>query len=71
MKGTLAAHADTGSVPNIQLVLKENTPFSLGYLFFFFMKVCAMSAYLLEINPFNQPGVEVYKKNMFQLLGKK
>lgn len=71
MKGTLAAHADTGHVPNIQLVLKENTPASLGYLFYFFMKVCAMSAYLLEINPFNQPGVEVYKKNMFQLLGKK
>ena len=71
MKGTLAAHADTGNVPNIQLRLAEATPYSLGYLFYFFMKTCAMSAYLLDINPFNQPGVEVYKKNMFQLLGKK
>ena len=44
---------------------------NLGHLFFFFMQACAMSAYLLEINPFNQPGVEIYKKNMFHLLGKK
>ena len=44
--------------------------YNLGYLFFFFMKACAMSAYLIDINPFNQPGVEIYKKRMFKLLGK-
>ena len=44
---------------------------ALGHLFYFFMRACAMSAYLLDINPFNQPGVEIYKKNMFHLLGKK
>ena len=44
---------------------------NLGYFFYFFMKACAMSAYLNKVNPFNQPGVEVYKKNMFHLLGKK
>ena len=44
--------------------------YNLGYLFYFFMRACAMSAYLMDINPFNQPGVEVYKKNMFHLLGK-
>ena len=43
---------------------------NLGYLYYFFMKACAMSAYLLNVNPFNQPGVEIYKKNMCQLLGK-
>ena len=46
------------------------TEYYLGYLFYFFMKACAMSAYLLGINPFNQPGVEVYKKRLFKLLGK-
>ena len=44
--------------------------YNLGFLFYFFMRACAMSAYLLGINPFNQPGVEIYKKNMFHLLGK-
>ena len=47
------------------------TPANLGHLLGFFMVACAMSAYLLEVNPFNQPGVEIYKKNMFHLLGKK
>lgn len=69
--GTLAAHSEIGGVPNITIVLDKMTPFNLGYLFYFFMKACAMSAYLLGVNPFNQPGVEIYKKNMFKLLGKK
>lgn len=69
--GTLDAHTNTGGVPNIILELDELDEYWLGYLFYFFMKACAMSAYLLKVNPFNQPGVEVYKKNMFHLLGKK
>ena len=69
--GTLEAHTKTGGVPNIILEVDKLDAFNLGYLFYFFMKTCAMSAYLLEVNPFNQPGVEVYKKNMFHLLGKK
>ncbi|MCQ2792545.1 MAG: glucose-6-phosphate isomerase, partial [Bacilli bacterium] len=67
--GTLDAHQIDGKVNNVVLELDELTPYTLGYLFYFFMKVCAMSAYLLEVNPFNQPGVEIYKKNMFHLLG--
>ena len=70
-EGTLAAHEDTGNVPCNVLYIEELNAKSLGYLYYFFMRACAMSAYLLEINPFNQPGVEVYKKNMFHLLGKK
>ena len=58
-------------VPNIILEIPEMNAKTLGYLFYFFMRSCAFSAYLLEVNPFNQPGVEVYKKNMFALLGKK
>ncbi len=69
MQGTLFAHMD-GGVPNIVLELKDRTAFSLGYLIYFFELSCAMSGYLLGVNPFNQPGVESYKKNMFALLGK-
>lgn len=68
--GTLKAHVETGNVPNIVITLDEMNSFNLGYLFYFFMRACAMSAYLMDINPFNQPGVEVYKYNMFKLLGK-
>ena len=70
-EGTLKAHVEEGDVPCNIITLEELTPFTLGHLFYFFMRACAMSAYLLEINPFNQPGVEIYKKNMFHLLGKK
>lgn len=69
--GTLDAHAESGNVPTMVIHLDQMNAFNLGHLFFFFMQACAMSAYLLEINPFNQPGVEIYKKNMFHLLGKK
>ena len=69
--GTLEAHTKTGNVPNIILEVDKLDAYMMGYLFYFFMKTCAMSAYLLDVNPFNQPGVEVYKKNMFHLLGKK
>jgi glucose-6-phosphate isomerase len=69
--GTLKAHTENGKVPNVILEVEKFDAFALGYIFYFFMKTCAMSAYLLEVNPFNQPGVEIYKKNMFHLLGKK
>ena len=69
-EGTLQAHEDGGVPCNVIFVNKLDA-YNLGYLFYFFMRACAMSAYMLEINPFNQPGVEVYKKNMFHLLGKK
>jgi len=69
MEGVVMAHID-GGVPNIILRLPKLDAFNLGYLFYFFEKTCAMSAYLLGVNPFNQPGVEEYKKNMFKLLGK-
>ncbi len=69
--GTLEAHTKTGGVPNIVLEVEKLDAYTMGYVFYFFMKTCAMSAYLLDVNPFNQPGVEVYKKNMFHLLGKK
>jgi len=69
--GTLEAHTKTGNVPNIIIEVEKLDEYNLGFLFYFFMKTCAMSAYLLEVNPFNQPGVEIYKKNMFHLLGKK
>ena len=70
-KGTLAAHSDTAKVPNVVIKVDKLDEETLGYLFYFFEKTCAMSAYLLGVNPFNQPGVEIYKKNMFSLLGKK
>ena len=69
-EGTLKAHED-GGVPCNVITLLSLDAYGLGYLFYFFMRACAMSAYLLDINPFNQPGVEIYKKNMFHLLGKK
>jgi len=70
LKGTMMAHKD-GNVPNMLLELPTLDSYTFGYLVYFFEKACAMSAYLLEVNPFNQPGVEAYKKNMFALLGKK
>lgn len=70
-KGTLDAHSSYGEIPNIYFEISELSTFNMGYLVYFFMKACAMSAYLLNINPFNQPGVEIYKKNMFHLLKKK
>lgn len=69
--GTLDAHTQVGKVPNVILEVEKLDAYEMGYLFYFFMKTCAMSAYMLDVNPFNQPGVEVYKKNMFHLLGKK
>ncbi|PKK93203.1 MAG: glucose-6-phosphate isomerase [Tenericutes bacterium HGW-Tenericutes-6] len=70
LKGTMMAHKD-GLVPNILLEIPNFSPYTFGYLVYFFEKACAMSAYLIDVNPFNQPGVEAYKKNMFALLGKK
>ncbi|MDQ0150646.1 glucose-6-phosphate isomerase [Eubacterium multiforme] len=68
-EGTLLAHND-GGVPNMVVNIPELTPYYFGQLVYFFEKACGISAYLLGINPFNQPGVEAYKKNMFALLGK-
>lgn len=70
-EGTLKAHVEEGNVPCMTLTIDNLNERSLGHLLYFFMRACAMSAYLLDINPFNQPGVEVYKRNMFHLLGKK
>ena len=69
MIGTLLAHVD-GGVPNVLLEMKDRSAYSLGYIFYFFELACALSGYMLGVNPFNQPGVEAYKKNMFALLGK-
>ncbi len=68
-EGTILAHTE-GGVPQVILELADCTEFSLGYLIYFFEKACAVSGYVLGVNPFNQPGVESYKKNMFALLGK-
>ncbi len=68
-KGTVKAHVD-GGVPNIHIELPELNEYYMGQLMYFFEIACATSGYLLEINPFDQPGVEEYKKNMFALLGK-
>jgi len=68
-EGTVIAHTD-GDVPNIILEVPEMNEKELGYLIYFFEKACAMSGYVLGVNPFNQPGVEKYKKNMFALLDK-
>ncbi|MEE0733243.1 MAG: glucose-6-phosphate isomerase [Acutalibacteraceae bacterium] len=68
-EGTVLAHND-GGVPNIVLHVEEMNERELGYLIYFFEKACAISGYLLGVNPFDQPGVESYKKNMFALLGK-
>ena len=69
MNGTILAHTD-GQVPNFMVTVPEMTEFYLGQLFYFFEFACGVSGYLLGVNPFNQPGVESYKKNMFALLGK-
>ncbi len=69
-EGTLAAHTHPGENNNVILELERMDAYNLGYLFYFFERACAMSAYLNGLNPFDQPGVEVYKKNMFKLLGK-
>lgn len=68
-EGTLLAHVD-GGVPNICIEMPEMNEYEFGYLVYFFEKACAVSGYVLGVNPFNQPGVESYKKNMFALLGK-
>ena len=67
--GVILAHVD-GKVPNLGVNIPEVTPYHLGYTFYFFEKACGVSGYLLGVNPFDQPGVEAYKKNMFALLGK-
>lgn len=67
--GTLAAHTE-GGVPNIVITVKERSPFEVGKLIYFFEIAVSVSGYMLGVNPFNQPGVESYKKNMFALLGK-
>ncbi|WP_139492366.1 glucose-6-phosphate isomerase [Brevibacillus dissolubilis] len=69
MEGTLLAHLD-GGVPNLVIEMPEISPYTLGALIYFFEKACGISGYLLGVNPFDQPGVEAYKKNMFALLGK-
>ncbi|CAM3775962.1 glucose-6-phosphate isomerase [Mesobacillus zeae] len=68
-EGTLLAHTD-GDVPNLIVTIPERNEYTFGYLVYFFEKACAMSGYLLGVNPFDQPGVEAYKVNMFALLGK-
>lgn len=69
MEATLCAHSD-GGVPNIVLEIPDRSAYSFGYLVYFFELACGVSGYTLGVNPFNQPGVEAYKSNMFALLGK-
>lgn len=69
MNGTILAHTD-GNVPNLMITIPEQNEFYLGELFYFYEFACGLSGYLLGVNPFNQPGVESYKRNMFALLGK-
>jgi glucose-6-phosphate isomerase len=69
MQGTILAHVD-GGAPNILIEVADKSAYSLGYLLYFFEFACGVSGYVLGVNPFNQPGVEAYKKNMFALLGK-
>ncbi len=69
MNGTILAHTD-GNVPNLMVHIEEQSAYCLGKLFYFFEFACGVSGYLLGVNPFNQPGVESYKRNMFALLGK-
>jgi len=69
MEGTLIAHVD-GGVPNMRVTIPQINAFNYGYMVYFFELACGVSAYVLGVNPFNQPGVESYKKNMFALLGK-
>ncbi len=66
---TTLAHID-GSVPNIRITVPQLNEYYLGMLIYFFEYACALSGYIININPFNQPGVEAYKNNMFALLGK-
>ncbi len=70
-EGTLDAHVNTGNVPNVLLEIESTDAKDFGYLVYFFFRALAMSVYMLDVNPFDQEGVEVYKKNMFSLLGKK
>ncbi len=67
--GTVLAHTD-GDVPNIVIEIDKQDEYTLGWMIYFFEKACGLSGYILEVNPFDQPGVESYKKNMFALLGK-
>ena len=69
MEGTIEAHVE-GDVPNILLNLDRLDEETIGHLIYFFEKACAMSGKILGVNPFDQPGVEAYKKKMFKLLGK-
>ena len=69
MNGTILAHTD-GNVPNLIITIPEQNEFYLGELFYLFEFAVGVSGYLLGVNPFDQPGVESYKKNMFALLGK-
>lgn len=69
MKATLSAHFE-GGLPCLVIELEDLSPYSLAYLYSFFMLGCGISAYMLDVNPFDQPGVEMYKKNMFRILGK-
>ena len=69
MNGVVVAHTD-GNVPNLMVNIPEQNEFYLGELFYFYEFACGVSGYILGVNPFNQPGVESYKKNMFALLGK-
>ncbi len=69
MNGTVLAHVD-GEIPNLMITVPYMSEFNLGELFYFFEFACGVSGYVLGVNPFNQPGVESYKKNMFALLGK-
>jgi glucose-6-phosphate isomerase len=69
MTGTLFAHND-GGVANVVIEVEDRSEYSFGYLVYFFELACAVSGYMLGVNPFDQPGVEAYKKNMYALLGK-
>ena len=69
MKGTQLAHVD-GGVPNLSVKVPAQNEYYLGQLFYFYEFACGVSGYILGVNPFNQPGVESYKRNMFALLGK-
>ncbi len=69
MQGTILAHVD-GGVPNLVITVPQLSPYWFGQMVYFFEKACGISGYMLAVNPFDQPGVEAYKKNMFALLGK-
>ena len=69
-EGTCMAHSQQGGVPVLRIRIPHLDEYSLGQLIYFFEFACGLSGYTLEVNPFDQPGVEAYKKNMFKLLGK-